>query len=118
MCNDPKEKYAFNMFAATRIGEIKEGTNPSDWYWIEGELNIADWITRGKKPKEIDANSSWQNGPEFLKKPDSEWPIKNTFNGEELPERVKTAMTTQVTVNDITSPEIDITRYSSYTKPI
>ena len=113
-----KETYGFNTFAATRIGEIQEGTNSSDWYWKEGELNIADWITRGKKPKEIDADSSWQNGPEFLKKPDSEWPIKKTFNGEELPERVKTAMTTQVTVNDTTSPEIDITRYSSYTKLI
>ena len=113
-----KETYGFNTFAATRIGEIQQGRNPSDWYWIEGELNIADWITRGKKPKEIDADSSWQNGPEFLKKPDSEWPIKKTFNGEELPERVKTATTTQVTVNDTTSPEIDITSYSSYTKLI
>ena len=113
-----KETYGFNTCAAKRIGKIQEGTNPSDWYWMEGELSIADWITRGKKPKEIDADSSWKKGPEFSQKADSEWPIKKIFNGEELLERVKTAMTTQVTVNDTTSPEIDITRYSSHTKLI
>lgn len=29
-----KETYGFNTFAATRIGEIQEGTIPADWYWI------------------------------------------------------------------------------------
>lgn len=113
-----KETYGFNTFAATRIGEIQEGTNPADWYWIEGELNIADWITRGKKPSEIGPESSWQNGPKFLKNPVSEWPVKQTFNDEDLPERVKLAMATNVVVSNTQSEAIDIARFSSYTKLI
>ena len=42
-----KESYGFNTFAATRIGEIQQGTNKDDWYWVESKNNIADWITRG-----------------------------------------------------------------------
>ena len=47
-----KNSYGFNTFAATRIGEIQEGTSQTDWYWIESEHNIADCLTRGKKPSE------------------------------------------------------------------
>ncbi|XP_031573598.1 uncharacterized protein LOC116307470 [Actinia tenebrosa] len=64
-----KESYGFNVFAGTRIGEIQEKTEPSDWYWMDGELNIADWLTLGKKPDELDIGSVWQKGPEFLKLP-------------------------------------------------
>ena len=45
-----KNSYGFNTFAATRIGEIQEGTSQTDWYWIESEHNIPDCLTRGKKP--------------------------------------------------------------------
>ncbi|CAB4037832.1 Hypothetical predicted protein, partial [Paramuricea clavata] len=111
-----KETYGFNTFAATRIGEIQEGTIPADWYWIKGDFNIADWITRGKKPSEIGPDSAWQNGPEFLTKPVSEWPVEQTFNGEELPERIRVAKATNTTVTNIPAAAIDITRYSSYNK--
>ena len=59
-------------FAATRIGEIQGGTNIEDWYWCESKFNIADWLTRGKKPSEISLHSDWQEGPLFLKQPESE----------------------------------------------
>ena len=52
-----KHSYGFNTFAATRIGEIQEGTNQTDWYWIESKHNIADCITRGKKPSDIGLES-------------------------------------------------------------
>jgi hypothetical protein len=37
-----KDSYGFNTYAAVPIGEIQEGTSPSDWHWIEEKLNIAD----------------------------------------------------------------------------
>ncbi len=46
-----KESYGFNTFAAVRVGEIQEGTDPKYWYWTDGEFNIADWLTRGKNPE-------------------------------------------------------------------
>ncbi|KAK3737988.1 hypothetical protein QZH41_001003 [Actinostola sp. cb2023] len=32
-----KESYGFNTFAGTRVGEIQEGTDRNDWYWVQGE---------------------------------------------------------------------------------
>ena len=62
-----KESYGFNTFAANRIGEIHRNTSQDNWYWIEGTLNIADITTRGRKASELHKDSTWQNGPEFLK---------------------------------------------------
>jgi len=67
-----KETYGFSMFAATRVGEIQEGTEKNDWYWTENKNNTADWLTRGKRPIDIDINSGWKTGPDFLKLPESE----------------------------------------------
>ena len=67
-----KTSYGINTFAATRIGEIQEGTSQTDWYWVESEHNIADCLTRGKKPSDIGLESIWQRGPEFRKQPEDE----------------------------------------------
>ena len=74
-----KETYGFNVFAATRVGEIQEGTDIADWYWISGEHNIADWLTRGKDPTYINQESVWQRVSDFLQIPEDEWPISKTY---------------------------------------
>ena len=68
-----KESYGFNTFVTVRVGEIQDHTNLQNWYWIDGKLNIADWIIRGKNPDDLGPGSTWQNGPEFLKLPEEEW---------------------------------------------
>ena len=78
-----KSSYGFNTFVATRIGEIQGGTNIEDWYWRESKLNIADWLTRGKKPSEISLHSDWQEGPLFHK-PESEWPFSHNYSEERI----------------------------------
>ena len=73
-----KQSYGFNTFAANRIGEIQRGTNANEWYWIPGKpwLNVADMTTRGCLPKEINSGSIWQQGPDFLKMREEEWPMR------------------------------------------
>ena len=87
-----KESYGFNTFAATSIGEIQDGTRPEDWYWVANGQNIADWLTRGKAPNQIDLNSPWQKGPDFLKSLESEWPVSKKCIVQELPQRIKVVM--------------------------
>ena len=58
-----KESYRFNTFAAARVGAIQRNTSPKKWFWMESKYNITAWLTRGKKPNEINLNSIWQNGP-------------------------------------------------------
>lgn len=69
--------YGYQTFFANRVGEIQKAGLVQDWYWISGDLNIADIITRGGTPEDLKENSTWQNGSEFLKWPVEKWPIKS-----------------------------------------
>ena len=112
-----KNRLAPITFAATRIGEIQEGTSQSEWYWVESKHNIADCITRGKKPSDIGLESTWQKGPEFLKQPENEWPITRNYLEPQLPELVKTAMATNIEAfQDTLAGRIHISKYSNYNK--
>ena len=95
-----KESYGFKTYAAVRIGEIQTKTNPDDWYWLESQNNIADWVTRPKSPKEISENSEWQKGPAFLRKPESEWPVCRSSQSLNLPEQKLEAVVMTADVND------------------
>ena len=108
-----KESYGFNTFAGVRIGEIQDLTEKSDWYWIEGSLNIADIITRGCSPSVLGDGSEWQTGPGFLRDPEGDWPLKQSFTEQELPETV--VMATQATTScPMISDTVKIERYSRY----
>lgn len=68
----------FRVYEGVRIGEIQAATNGdvSSWGWVQGEDNIADWVTRPKSPSEIGPNSEWFKGPSFLYRPEEEWGVK------------------------------------------
>ncbi|XP_057294660.1 uncharacterized protein LOC130623195 [Hydractinia symbiolongicarpus] len=109
-----KESYGFNTFAANRIGEIQHSTSPSEWFWVKGSLNIADWITRGKHPKDLDRKSIWQTRPRFLSRCVDNWPVQSTTTIKELPECPKISF---VAVSDgqfveTLAERIDIERFS------
>ncbi|KAI3365757.1 hypothetical protein L3Q82_000765 [Scortum barcoo] len=72
-----RDSYGYQTFFANRVGEIQKSTSVDDWWWISGDLNVADIITRGATPADLQENSVWQNGPEFLKQPVKEWPKKS-----------------------------------------
>jgi len=40
-----KESYGFNTYAANRIGEIQKKITSQEWFWVAGNLNIADGVT-------------------------------------------------------------------------
>ena len=112
-----KSSYGFNTFAATRIGEIQEGTNPENWYWVESKYNIADCLTRGRKPDDIGLESTWQKGPDFLKQTEDKWPITRDYLEPKLPEVIRTTMVTKIEgPHDTLALRIDIAKYSSYGK--
>ena len=75
-----KTSTRFKLYEGLRISEIQAATsgNISCWAWVAGDMNPADWITRGKQPSELHEHSTWFNGPEFLSRPEETWPIKFT----------------------------------------
>ena len=112
-----KESYGFNTYVAVRIGEIQESADPQTWYWVDGKLNLSDWLTRGKAPCELDLHSTWQKGPEFLRTHEDLWPIKNERWNDDLPEQVKVVMSCEL-ARETLAERTDINRYSSYRRLI
>ena len=72
-----RESYGFQTFFANRVGEIQKAGPVTDWWWVPGQYNVADLVTRGCSPGQLDGDSSWQRGPEFLTRAVEEWPMKS-----------------------------------------
>ncbi|MCI4375255.1 hypothetical protein PGIGA_G00107360 [Pangasianodon gigas] len=72
-----RDSYGYHTFFANRVGKIQKAGSVEDWWWIPGGLNVADLITRGATPEDLQEDSVWQNGPEFLRQPVEEWPKKS-----------------------------------------
>ena len=113
-----RDSYGFNTFTSTRIGEIQEGSLPSDWYWVSGNDNVADIVSRGEYPENLDSNSVWQVGPDFLSTPFADWPIRQDCSSEVLPERAEAIMQVQSVPSKVPNELIDSSRFSSFRKLI
>ena len=70
-----KEAYGFSTFYANLVGEIRMLTEPENWFWVPSASNPSDLITRGASPGDLNKNSFWQTGQDWLWLPASEWPI-------------------------------------------
>ena len=72
-------------------------------------------IGRGKKPSEISLHSDWQEGPLFLKQPESAWPISRNYSEVRIPTTImKVVNTVNVSVKDDLASRIKIERFSDY----
>ena len=109
-----KESYGFDTFATNHIGEIQQKTTPSEWFWVKGVLNIADCITRGKSPMELDRDSLWQKGSDFLALPKEDWPITSQTDVVDLPQRAKTIIVAaaDAQISNTLAGRINIQRFS------
>ena len=73
--NDEK---ALKVWVRTRVIEILRFTLRSQWYFVDSENLIADLGTRkGAKLADVDKNSKWINGKEWMGKEKSAMPIKS-----------------------------------------
>ena len=63
----------YQIYVANRLAIIKDESSPSQWRFVRSEENPADDASRGVKAGKLN-KERWINGPEFLKKEESEWP--------------------------------------------
>ena len=61
----------FKPFVSVRVPEIQETINPGEFHFIKSSHNPADALTKGITPE---AFEDWLKGPQFLRKPEDEWP--------------------------------------------
>ena len=58
-------------FVPVQVAEIQETIDPQEFSYIRSDHNPADALTKGILPEQLE---KWSQGPQFLKKPQEEWP--------------------------------------------
>lgn len=78
----------YHQFVAHRIGEILESTEFDEWRWVPSKQNVADDATKTSNVPNLDISGRWYQGPEFIRRPESEWPSKRKIEPN-TPEEMK-----------------------------
>ncbi|XP_071088959.1 uncharacterized protein [Haliotis cracherodii] len=65
----------WKSFVANRVAEIQSQSDPTDWFHIPGEYNVADKVSRGVPIGDL--TGDWRDGPIFLQMPKEQWPKSN-----------------------------------------
>ena len=110
-----------------RVREIRRLTPEERWRHCPGCENPADLPSRGLSAEDLINNKLWWEGPEFLKKPESEWPnVQKTreMNETSLKELIKFppkvtysfVNTEKKSTFEDVSQAIDCSKYSSLKK--
>lgn len=76
---------SLKTFVANRVANVQEKNEKFNmiWNWVSGHQNPADLISRGATISELDKNSIWWHGPDWLNKRTSEWPAQPQFFEEQ-----------------------------------
>ena len=70
----------FKTFVANRLQLIYSISVPKQWRHVPSANNAADIGSRGLMPDKCNDASLWINGPDFLCKPNSEWPSQPDYS--------------------------------------
>ena len=73
LCWIRNEKH-WRQYVQHRVDEIRKLSNQDKWKFCPGQYNPADIPSRLYSIQKLISRRLWWNGPEFLKKPVSEWP--------------------------------------------
>jgi hypothetical protein len=76
-----KDSASFLEFVGTRVSEIRIKSDPDkEWFWIPGELNLADQGTRPTVlPKDMAPGTPYQDGLPWMRDLVETWPVKKKF---------------------------------------
>nr|CAI5843366.1 unnamed protein product [Callosobruchus analis] len=112
-----RESSELKTFVSNRVSEMQQLTSSYQWRHVRSEDNPADLISRGCDVERLKNHSLWFNGPQWLRMPESQWPIlepkDETICSESLELKPIFAH------NSVNQPYLNfniLTRYSSLTK--
>ncbi len=77
-----KDSASFLEFVGTRVSKIRIKSDPDRvWFWIPGELNLADQGTRPTVlSQDMAPGTPYQDGLPWMRDPVEAWPVKKKFS--------------------------------------
>ena len=102
----------FRPFVANRVAEETSESDPGQWHHIRTNLNIADIATRGAAAQNLQPESDWINGPDFLKSDKTDWPTDDISCSAPLASEME--MKKKVLRVEVPVPGLDPAAYSSW----
>ena len=75
LCYLKNESKRFSLYVANRIAEVSRLSTNDSWKYVPTDQNPSDLPTRNYQLRPEDLDRFWFHGPEWLCKPESEWPI-------------------------------------------
>ena len=94
-----QNKGEWKQFVRTRVNEILSLTNKEQWKHCPGEMNPADLGSRGVLATQLKESVLWWEGPEFLRKPQADWPKLSRLENDESVEAERKVSSLSVSVN-------------------
>ncbi|XP_028405249.1 uncharacterized protein LOC114527754 [Dendronephthya gigantea] len=106
---------AYKPFVSCRVSEIQSNSNPADWHHCPTAENVADDLTKGITPEEL--NGRWFNGPTFLMQPEENWPMETGMPNQNKVNEERRKVTITCSVN-IAQPIFDCQRYARWKRVV
>ncbi|XP_062538374.1 uncharacterized protein LOC134206663 [Armigeres subalbatus] len=66
----------YSPYVGWRVSEILDSTAIKDWKWISSKDNVADEATKWRRSVDLDSQSRWFRGPQFLWQSSDKWPCE------------------------------------------
>merc|ERR1712002_741878 len=73
-------KSRFETYVANRLSKIHADSEVEEWHYVPTKQNPADFTSRGMKPKETEKWDMFHHGPEFLRRKENLWGLKQMPN--------------------------------------
>ena len=91
----------YHTFVANRVSVIRDASSVEQWRYV----STADHASRGMSAEQLLSDETWLRGPDFLGKPENEWPSPKTLpiltDEDQEVKKVLSANVTQMKDNPI-----------------
>ena len=100
---------------SSRVAEIQSNIQPSQLRLTPTEHNVADDMSRGLSVAKL--SQRWKNGPEFLRRSETEWPVEDAPpDPNEVEKECRKTIATAVMKEEKSTMFIDCQRFSSWNR--
>ena len=107
------ETNRYHTFVANRVAIIRDGSQPNQWFHVNGDNNPADDASRGLTADIFLRQSRWLTGPAFLWKHDSMWPTQDELFGEIANDDPEVKREVRATMSSLGTPGSPLLHYAS-----